>query len=552
MKKYLSLLSAAAFIVCLIPITPALAITQNQINAEVQVVCPDNYGNWWSGSGTIIDSKGIILTNKHVVTDEHGGIIQTCFIGFVSSISQEPDFGTKASPNLAEVKYYTTSSDMDAAMLYINNPTNKIYPFVDIWTSDSSALKFGDKIEVIGYPSIGGSTITYTSGDFSGFGSSSDGTQNYIKTSVPLEHGNSGGAAYDAIGKFIGIPSMVVAGKLNSLSYVLSINSIKNWLSGILGSNYSQSIIQLPTPSITTERAIQPDITPPDISQVTVQFYDCSRFYTLKGSLGQLQSTKYPLYPSDCIPLTYDPNKSYNISPETIYEKITLPDVTLDDVYTWDEGWFTEPRTDQFMGFGTRSEENRVEWLQFLKDGFIPSSAGGEVGNHYLTIQLYDKNGNASQAKSWQYNYSKVSESVNISPTTPDTKLINRMRGYILLQVESHGEAWYVNPADGKRYYMKDGSTAYEMMRKFGLGITDADLAKMPQEGEKNNYPSLVNNLKGKILLQVQEHGEAWYIDPKSGYRYYMKDGDAAYSLMRYYSLGITNSDLGKIPEGTL
>jgi len=130
--------------------------------------------------------------------------------------------------------------------------------------------------------------------------------------------------------------------------------------------------------------------------------------------------------------------------------------------------------------------------------------------------------------------------------------LAARLKGKILLQVEGVGEAWYLNPADGKRYYMKDGTTAYQMMRSFGLGITNADLAKIPQEGEENNYPSFVNKLKGKILLQVESVGEAWYINPKTGYRHYMKDGAAAYNLMRYYSLGITNKDLEKIPIGEL
>jgi subtilisin family serine protease len=139
------------------------------------------------------------------------------------------------------------------------------------------------------------------------------------------------------------------------------------------------------------------------------------------------------------------------------------------------------------------------------------------------------------------------------APATPDTKnLQNKLKGYILLQVESKGEAWYVNPADGKRYYMKDGATAYEMMRKFGLGITNTDLTKIPQTNEKNNNPSLVNKLKGKILLQVQSLGEAWYVNPKTGFRYYMKNGEAAYNLMRNYSLGITNKDLEKIPVGNL
>jgi hypothetical protein len=60
------------------------------------------------------------------------------------------------------------------------------------------------------------------------------------------------------------------------------------------------------------------------------------------------------------------------------------------------------------------------------------------------------------------------------------------------------------------------------------------------------NY-NLANRLKGKIVLQVQAHGEAWYIKPSDGKRYYMPDGPSAYQIMRYLSLGITNSDLAKI-----
>lgn len=136
--------------------------------------------------------------------------------------------------------------------------------------------------------------------------------------------------------------------------------------------------------------------------------------------------------------------------------------------------------------------------------------------------------------------------------TVIDTELVKRLKGYLLLQTESHGEAWYLNPADGKRYYMKDGPTAYEMMRRFGLGITNTNLAKLPQEGEAKIFPISLNHVKGKILLQVEDYGEAWYVNPKTGARYYMKDGEAAYNLMRFHSLGITNADLEKIPTGNL
>jgi len=115
-------------------------------------------------------------------------------------------------------------------------------------------------------------------------------------------------------------------------------------------------------------------------------------------------------------------------------------------------------------------------------------------------------------------------------------------KGYILLQVESVGEAWYVNPVDGYRYYLKDGNEAYKMMRNFGLGISNTDLSKL----QAGDY-SLKTNLKGRIVLAVQENGEAYYIHPKDSSVHYMKNGDEAYRIMRYLSLGITNENLGKL-----
>ncbi|MFA4953917.1 MAG: ice-binding family protein [Patescibacteria group bacterium] len=131
--------------------------------------------------------------------------------------------------------------------------------------------------------------------------------------------------------------------------------------------------------------------------------------------------------------------------------------------------------------------------------------------------------------------------------------------GKILLQVQQHGEAWYVHPVSGKRYYMQDGPTAYGMMRSFGLGITDANLANIPSvtttDELKQSFSvcsanSAANKVKGKILLQVQQHGEAWYVATDKCRRIYMKDGAAAYTIMRFLGLGITDADLQKIPLG--
>lgn len=150
---------------------------------------------------------------------------------------------------------------------------------------------------------------------------------------------------------------------------------------------------------------------------------------------------------------------------------------------------------------------------------------------------------------------------VPVSVRAYDASFAKKLHGSILLQVQEHGEAWFIRHKDSKRYYMKDGATAYSMMREFGLGITDSDLAKIPSVSSTTqmlsassvcNTNSFASKQKGQILLQVQQHGEAWYVYPKICRRIYMADGSSAFSIMRFLGLGITNSDLAKIETGVV
>lgn len=140
------------------------------------------------------------------------------------------------------------------------------------------------------------------------------------------------------------------------------------------------------------------------------------------------------------------------------------------------------------------------------------------------------------------------------------TSLGFQLKGKILLQVEENGEAWYVNPENEKRYYMGRPDDAFQLMRELGLGITNDDLYKikigqldgqtLPEAaGSLNHWTNytLSRQLAGKILLQVEENGEAWYVNPNDLKRYYLGRPADAFNIMRSFGLGITNCDLSTI-----
>ncbi len=132
----------------------------------------------------------------------------------------------------------------------------------------------------------------------------------------------------------------------------------------------------------------------------------------------------------------------------------------------------------------------------------------------------------------------------NLIPTGSEAlTLSERFKGYILLQVDSHGEAWYVYPNDLKRYYLGRPDDAFEIMRKLGLGATHAFIT---------GYTIFPASVSGKILLDVESHGEAYYIYPKDRKKYYLGRPADAFSIMRQLSLGITTANLSLMPVGSL
>lgn len=141
----------------------------------------------------------------------------------------------------------------------------------------------------------------------------------------------------------------------------------------------------------------------------------------------------------------------------------------------------------------------------------------------------------------------------NFNPGFAATSIAERVKGKIVLQVESHGEAYYIYPDNLKRYYLGRPQNAFDIMRALGLGITNANLAKIPRNTDNwAGETTFINRVKGKILLQVESHGEAWYVYPNNGKRYFLGRPNDAFNIMRSLGLGITTKDLSAITIGTI
>jgi hypothetical protein len=135
-------------------------------------------------------------------------------------------------------------------------------------------------------------------------------------------------------------------------------------------------------------------------------------------------------------------------------------------------------------------------------------------------------------------NYSPILKNVKLGLNAAFSK---KNSGKIFLQVENKGQAWYINPKDLKRYYLGRPADAFAVMRKLGIGARHNIITA---------YKSYPTALLGKILIDVDDKGKAYYINPADRKAYYLGRPSDAFDVMRKLGYGITNGNLGLISVG--
>lgn len=107
-----------------------------------------------------------------------------------------------------------------------------------------------------------------------------------------------------------------------------------------------------------------------------------------------------------------------------------------------------------------------------------------------------------------EYDFQQIPQaemSVNIK-----SELARKLAGYIVLQVERRGEAWYINPVDLKKYYLGRPEDAFEIMRHLGLGISRKDLALI----HKNTWSESLNQYSSyQYRREVKVENETFLLD---------------------------------------
>ncbi len=166
-----------------------------------------------TGSGTVVSDKGFVVTNFHVVGDTKTGRYYNSQRVAAIAVNQ---------PNLRGLPNWTYTARVVQADNRLDVAVLKIVGLVDnekaalpanlgltvVPIGDSDQVQIGDEVSVVGFPGLGGDTVTFTQGRISGFlDEDKDNEAEWFKTDAEVNHGNSGGLAINEAGEMVGIPT---------------------------------------------------------------------------------------------------------------------------------------------------------------------------------------------------------------------------------------------------------------------------------------------------------------------------------------------------------
>lgn len=193
--------------------TPAVSLGEIPFPAVVEISAMYYDGTrlviGWTGSGSIIDPDGLILTNAHVALPDKYYPVDALQVALTLQDDRPPEptyFAevVQADPAL-DIAVLRITTDLDGSPVDRASLNLPVVPL-----GDSDQLRLGDTLTILGYPGIGGDTITLTRGEVSGFTAEPGrGARSFVKTSATIAGGNSGGLAANQSGELVGVPTLL-------------------------------------------------------------------------------------------------------------------------------------------------------------------------------------------------------------------------------------------------------------------------------------------------------------------------------------------------------
>ena len=188
-----------------------------------------------TGTGSIIDSTGHVLTNNHVIFNEEAKSPHQIILVVLKPEKVVGAMDNKKNlSNQYKAKIVASSEAYDLALLKIVDPPSSLSVLA---LGDPDHITIGSRVVAIGHPERGG-LWSLTTGVISAEWQDYGGMPGWdiFQTETSLNRGNSGGPLIDMLGNQIGINSFIQRKSkdglaITSINFAIKSNVAKDWLS---------------------------------------------------------------------------------------------------------------------------------------------------------------------------------------------------------------------------------------------------------------------------------------------------------------------------------
>lgn len=129
------------------------------------------------------------------------------------------------------------------------------------------------------------------------------------------------------------------------------------------------------------------------------------------------------------------------------------------------------------------------------------------------------------------------------------TSLVKRLSGRLVLQVESSGQMWYIDPATLKAIFVGSQHDVDRLKTEFAVPVSDQDLNRIAFKGYSDKDYSYAKSMSGKILLQSST-GKLWYVSPIGYKKYELGTGTEVITALHSEAIGISQKNFALLPQG--
>ena len=210
--------------------TPAAPLSNDELTrrvkpalAQIEATQPD--GETRGGTGFVVRSNGLLVTNRHVVQDA----------STVTAHMQDLD------GHLFQFTGRVLGRGILADLTVVQLPPGHAYTTLPL--ADSDAVVGGSEVTAWGYPagSISGTYPTITRGIISSKGIFDD--VRGLQTDAAINPGNSGGPLIDAHGRVIGVnTAKIVSERVDNIGFAIASNEVRDRLDALVAGGPSQAI----------------------------------------------------------------------------------------------------------------------------------------------------------------------------------------------------------------------------------------------------------------------------------------------------------------------